>query len=115
MRALEELWRTAGCNSGSLQHIDIEGSDPVLPSPFKIGEAAAVTIGASALAAAELWRLRTGEAQAVAVDLRHAAAEFRSERYLRVDGRGPADPWDRIGVALLQCFPSSPKALNWRF
>ena len=96
MRALEELWRTAGCNSGSLQHIDIEGSDPVLPSPFKIGEAAAVTIGASALAAAELWRLRTGRVQQVHVDTRAAAMAFRSERHLRIDGKPPPPLWDDI-------------------
>jgi crotonobetainyl-CoA:carnitine CoA-transferase CaiB-like acyl-CoA transferase len=28
--------------------------------------------------------------------MRHAAAEFRSERYLRVDGQPAPDPWDKI-------------------
>jgi crotonobetainyl-CoA:carnitine CoA-transferase CaiB-like acyl-CoA transferase len=28
--------------------------------------------------------------------MRHAAIEFRSERYLQVDGKSPSEPWDRI-------------------
>ncbi|GMQ77424.1 MAG: hypothetical protein BMS9Abin01_2770 [Gammaproteobacteria bacterium] len=96
MRSLERLWKSAGCPAESLQHIDIEGSDPVLPSPFKIGEAAAATIGATALAAAELWRLRTGRAQQVQVDTRTAAMAFRSERHLRIDGAPPPALWDDI-------------------
>jgi crotonobetainyl-CoA:carnitine CoA-transferase CaiB-like acyl-CoA transferase len=31
--------------------------------------------------------------------MRHAAIEFRSERYLRVDGAPPPDPWDKIAGA----------------
>ncbi len=95
MRSLEDLWKTAGCPAESLEHIAIEGSDPVLPSPFKIGEAAAATIGATALAAAELWRLRTGRTQQVHVDTRAAAIAFRSERHLRIDGE-PPPLWDDI-------------------
>lgn len=49
-------------------------------------------IAATALAATELWRLRTGRGQSVSVDLRAAVAAFRSERYLRVDGQVPPDP-----------------------
>ena len=64
MHVLEKLWQTAGCASESLEHIAIEGSDPVLPSPFKIGEAAAAASGAAARAAAELGRLQTGRAAA---------------------------------------------------
>ncbi|MFI5317807.1 MAG: CoA transferase, partial [Myxococcota bacterium] len=42
------------------------------------------------------WKLRTGRAQRVAVDMRAAAIEFRSERYLRVIGRNPPPMWDPI-------------------
>jgi crotonobetainyl-CoA:carnitine CoA-transferase CaiB-like acyl-CoA transferase len=94
LHALEKLWKSAGCNEASLERIDIHGSDPVLPSPFKLGEAAAATIGASALAAAELWRLRSGRAQQVRLDIRAAAMAFRSERHLRIDGEPPPPIWD---------------------
>ena len=54
------------------------------------------TIAAAGLAAAEIWRRRTGRAQAVTVDMRHAAVEFRSERHMRIDGGPPGPTWDKI-------------------
>ena len=96
MRTFEDLWRSAECPGEALEYIDFTGSDPVLPSPFKIGEAAATTIGATALVAAELWRLRTGRSQRVHVDTHTAAMAFRSERHLRIDGKVPPPLWDDI-------------------
>jgi hypothetical protein len=40
--------------------------------------------------------LRSGQSQDVAVDMRHAIVECRSERYLRVDGKPPPPAWDAI-------------------
>src|SRR3954462_2374591 len=62
------------------------GADPVLPTPFRIGAAGAATLAAAALAAAELWQVRTGRRQRVTVDLRQAAAALRSGRYLHLAG-----------------------------
>src|SRR6185312_15813972 len=45
---------------------------------------------------AEVWRQRTGGVQGVGVDMRHAAIEFRSERYMRLDGKPPGPAWDKI-------------------
>src|SRR5262245_62130874 len=81
--ALRELWTLAGGDPAALERISLTGADPILPTDFKIGTAASAVIGASALAAAEIWRARTGRAQSVSVDLRAAVAAFRSERYLR--------------------------------
>jgi crotonobetainyl-CoA:carnitine CoA-transferase CaiB-like acyl-CoA transferase len=67
----------------------------VLPSTFRVGTAAQTAIAASALAATEVWRLRTGELQSVAVDMRHAAIDFRSERYMRVPGHSHRG-WDAV-------------------
>jgi len=94
--ALGELWSQAAGDPAALGRVTLSGADPVLPSSFRIGTAAQASIAAAGLAAAELWRLRTGRAQAVAVDMRAAAIEFRSERYLRVDGKAPASLWDPI-------------------
>jgi len=81
--ALRELWTLGGGDPAALERISLTGADPVLPTDFRIGTAASAVIGASALAAAEIWRARTGRAQSVSVDLRAAVAAFRSERYLR--------------------------------
>jgi len=87
--ALQQIWSAAGCDPAALQYVTLTGADPVLQTDIKIGTAATAVIAATSLAAAELWRLRTGRAQSVEVDMHAAIAAFRSERYLRVNG-GPA-------------------------
>src|SRR5947209_12042357 len=93
---LGELWRRAGEDLAALNRAQLTGGDPVLPSDFKLATVAAASIAAAGLAAAELWRLRSGRRQHVAVDARAAAAAFRSERYLRVDGRTPPGAWHPV-------------------
>jgi crotonobetainyl-CoA:carnitine CoA-transferase CaiB-like acyl-CoA transferase len=100
--ALAALWRYAGQPAAALEAVDLTGSEPVLPSTFAVGTAAQTTITASALAASELWRLRTGRQQRVSVPMRDAAIEFRSERYLRIAGKPPPELWDKI-AGLYRC------------
>ncbi len=99
---LAQLWHDAGFDEAALAYLDLSGAEPVLPSSFAIGTVAQVTIAAAALAAAEIWRLRTGRRQRVSVDMRRAAIEFRSERYLTVDGQPPDEIWDDIS-GLYRC------------
>jgi crotonobetainyl-CoA:carnitine CoA-transferase CaiB-like acyl-CoA transferase len=99
---LAGLWRAAAFDDAPLRDVAFTGSEPVLPSSFAVGTAAQATIGAAALAAAAVWRQRTGRRQSVRVDMRHAAVEFRSERYLQVDGKAPEDHHDRI-AGLYRC------------
>ncbi|HVZ10171.1 CoA transferase [Rhodopila sp.] len=64
------------------------GTDPILPTPFRIGAAGAATLAATGLAAADLWETRTGRRQDVAVDVRQATASLRSGQYMRLgDGQ----------------------------
>jgi crotonobetainyl-CoA:carnitine CoA-transferase CaiB-like acyl-CoA transferase len=99
---LAALWQEAGHDASALGQIQFTGAEPVLPSSFAVGTAAAATIGAAALAAAEVWRLRGGRRQNVGIDMRHAAVEFRSERYLRVDGKRPEEYHDDL-AGLYRC------------
>jgi crotonobetainyl-CoA:carnitine CoA-transferase CaiB-like acyl-CoA transferase len=94
--ALTLLWCAVGQSDDTLSTISLTGSEPVLPSTFAVGTAAQASIAASALAAADLWALRTGRHQQVRVDMRDAAIEFRSERYLRIDGNPAPELWDKI-------------------
>ena len=84
--ALQQIWTAAGCEPAALDRVTLTGADPMLPTDVMIGTAATAVIAATALAATEVWRLRTERAQSVAVDMRAAVAAFRSERYLRVNG-----------------------------
>ncbi|CDG82470.1 CoA transferase [Janthinobacterium agaricidamnosum] len=93
---LHTLWTLAAGDPALLPRLALSNTEQSLPSTFPVGALAAATIGAQALMAAELWRLRGGRAQDVRVDQRHALAMFRSERYLQVDGKPPPDPWSAI-------------------
>ena len=93
---LADLWSSAGGDVAALDAVTLCGDGPQLPSTFRVAAAAQVSIAAAGLAAAEIWRLRSGQSQHVAVDLRHAVVECRSERYLRVDGKPPPPAWDAI-------------------
>lgn len=93
---LAQLWADAGGPADALAHVQLTGVEPGLPSSFRVGAAAQASIAAAGLAAAEIWRQRTGQRQTVSVDLRHAAIEFRSERYMRLDGASPGPAWDKI-------------------
>jgi crotonobetainyl-CoA:carnitine CoA-transferase CaiB-like acyl-CoA transferase len=60
------------------------GTDPILPTPFRIGVAGAAALAATGLAAADLWQHRTGRRQSIGVDVRQATASLRSGHYLKV-------------------------------
>jgi crotonobetainyl-CoA:carnitine CoA-transferase CaiB-like acyl-CoA transferase len=94
--ALVDVWARVGGDPTGLEQISLAGDDLVLPGIFRVGTAAAATIGAAGLAAAELWRLRTGRRQAVTLDTRAAAVAFRSERYLRVDDQPAHEGWHPV-------------------
>ena len=69
------------------------GQDPILPSPLRFGTMAAVGLAAKAVAAAALWRARTGEGQDIHVDVRKALRRFCGffeGKWELVNGRGPS-------------------------
>lgn len=75
--------------------VSFAGHDPVYPTCFRAGEAAAAALGAAASAAADLWCLRGGAPQQIAIDVRAAAASLLSFMYQRVGGV----PFDRGALA----------------
>jgi len=93
---LADLWALAGGEPAALETVTLTGDEPQLPSSFRVAAAAQASIAAAGLAAAQLWKLRSGQSQGTAVDMRHAVVECRSERYLRVDGKPPPPAWDAI-------------------
>ena len=94
--ALRTILPIAGWPEDRARAVEMTGgADPVLPTPFRIGAAGAAALAATGLAAADLWELRTGRRQQVAVDLRQAVASLRSGHYLQVNGakvRGDRNP-----------------------
>lgn len=93
-RALAPLWADAGLPTEALAHVQLTGNAPVLPASFQVATAAQTSLGAAALAAAELWQLRCGAPrQQVQVDRVHAALECSA--FARIDGVQPP-LWDKL-------------------
>jgi crotonobetainyl-CoA:carnitine CoA-transferase CaiB-like acyl-CoA transferase len=93
---LGDIWTSVGGEASALDAVTLTGDEPQLPSSFRVAAAAQASVAATGLAAAEIWKLRSGQSQQVAVDMRHAVVECRSERYLRVDDKPPPPAWDAI-------------------
>lgn len=85
---IRELQRLAGVDLGRVQ---VTGREPVMPSPFRIGAAAASSVGVATAAMAAL----TGCHGQASVDMRHTAVAFRSERHFRI-GAEPIELWAPI-------------------
>ena len=84
---LSTLLPIAGWDRRRASDVEIHGgADPILPTPFRIGETAAASLAAVGLAASDLWKLRTGRGQQIGVDARHATASLRSSKYMTMDG-----------------------------
>ena len=51
------------------KHVDIQGDDPVLPSPHRLGASAEAALAALGTEIAILWKSRTGIEESVQVDV----------------------------------------------
>jgi crotonobetainyl-CoA:carnitine CoA-transferase CaiB-like acyl-CoA transferase len=99
---LSALWRQAALDPAALAQISLTGTGPIQPSSFRVDAAAQASIAATGLTAAQIHQRRGGGAQRVAVDMRDAAIEFRSEHWLSIAGRLAGARWDAI-AGLYQC------------
>ena len=97
---LRTILPIAGWDDTRARAVEITGGgDPILPTPFRIGETAAAALAAVGLAASDLWELRTGRRQQVAIDTRQATASLRSGHYMALDGKPvPTDRNTIMGV-----------------
>jgi len=85
--SLRTILAVAGWPDERAREVEITGgTDPILPTPFRIGETSAAALAAVGLAVSDLWMLRSGRRQAIAVDARQATASLRSGHYLKMDG-----------------------------
>ena len=98
-QVLEALWRLAGLPVEALEHAELTGHEPSVPSSFPLGTALQATLAAAALSGGELgWQRglsteRGAQRQMVSVDMAHAAVEALAHH--RIDGRVP-DAWDPL-------------------
>jgi crotonobetainyl-CoA:carnitine CoA-transferase CaiB-like acyl-CoA transferase len=101
---LRKILPVVGLSEGQADAVTFTGgSDPVLPTPFRIGLAGAATVAAAGLGAAGLWQVRTGRNQQITVDLRRATASLRSGHYMKL-GEGHLSPKRND---IMGCYPTS--------
>jgi crotonobetainyl-CoA:carnitine CoA-transferase CaiB-like acyl-CoA transferase len=83
--ALRSILPAAGLPADRAGTVTFTGeTDPILPTPFRIGVAGSATLAATGLAADDLWEIRTGRRQSVGVDVRRATASLRSGHYMKL-------------------------------
>src|SRR5687767_8724532 len=98
--ALRTILPIAGWSEDRTSEVEITGqADPILPTPFKLGETSTATLAAVGLAVSDLWKLRTGRSQHVGIDTRQATASLRSGTYLKMEGEQvPFAPASIMGI-----------------
>ena len=97
--AVRALWQDLSLPDEALDRLQLDGSEPALPSSFAVGTAVQASLAAAALAATEIGRARNGVVQGVAVDMREAA--FEASGAFRLDGRD-VELWDPL-AGLYRC------------
>ena len=93
---LTYLLKLAGLPESLADNAAITGPELLLPTQYNFIAPGAASIAATALAAAELWRLKTGRSQQVKLDTYATAAAYRSPRYLRINGKKVAEDGSNI-------------------
>ncbi len=85
---LENLLGNLGVEADSGLELKVSGSDPVLDTPWRVGEAAATALLAQGILIDKLWRLRYPAAGVQALELDIVAAALSTFRcnYLRQNG-----------------------------
>ena len=63
MSVLDELLKVRGCQNLEPGELHISGTDPVMDSPFKLGEVAAAAHAGVGVAVNDIWELKTGRRQ----------------------------------------------------
>ncbi|MDP3704976.1 MAG: hypothetical protein Q8R24_03595 [Legionellaceae bacterium] len=67
------LLKLLGTPLDHVENVTIIGDDPILPSPFLIGEAGAAIIAAIGYISSELWTLKNHRTQKIDVTVKEAA------------------------------------------
>lgn len=96
IQILAHILESLGITKPDLTSIHIAGQDPVLPSTFPLGTAAAAALAAIGYTVNDLWYLKTGRQQQIHITLQNAAIAMLSHTFLRINNAPPAGLWDPL-------------------
>ena len=80
----------------AINNVSIQGQDPILPTPFLVGEAGAASLAAIGYLASEIWYLKTKERQDISISVHDAAIAQKSHQYVKILDGVTQDLWDPI-------------------
>lgn len=96
LSTLSQLLTSLNLEFNNIDTVTIDGCDPILPSPFLIGQAGAIALAGVGYLASELWYLKTTHRQKVSISVRDAALAQRSHQYMRLLDRDNDALWDPL-------------------
>jgi crotonobetainyl-CoA:carnitine CoA-transferase CaiB-like acyl-CoA transferase len=79
--ALNELLRLRSAAPAGAGEVTIHGCDPFYRTPYRAGEVTAASLAATGIAANDIWEIRTGKRQKIAISVGEAAATLRTTDY----------------------------------
>ncbi|MDB9890570.1 CoA transferase [Alphaproteobacteria bacterium] len=83
MSAFDKLMAIRGLSLPEKDEISITGSDPVLNTHFRLAATASAAIAGIGVAVNDLWELKTGRRQSIAIDAVAATAALKSKNYFQ--------------------------------
>ena len=83
MSAFDKLMAIRGLPLPEKDEVSITGSDPVLNTHFRLAATASAAIAGIGVAVNDLWELKTGLRQAIAIDAVAATAALKSKNYFQ--------------------------------
>lgn len=95
-KVLLNILKSVEVPADHIGNVTITGNDPILPSPFLIGEAGAAAIAAYGFLASELWYSKNKRQQRINISVKDAAIAQRSHEYLKVIDGENQDLWSPI-------------------
>jgi crotonobetainyl-CoA:carnitine CoA-transferase CaiB-like acyl-CoA transferase len=83
MSAFDKLMAIRGLPLPEKDEVSITGSDPVLNTHFRLAATASAAIAGIGVAVNDLWELKTGQRQSIAIDAVAATAALKSKNYFQ--------------------------------
>ena len=83
MSAFDKLMAIRGLPLPAKDEVSITGSDPVLNTHFRLAATASAAVAGIGVAVNDLWELKTGRRQAIAIDAVAATAALKSKNYFQ--------------------------------
>ena len=83
MSAFDKLMAIRGLPLPEKDEVSITGSDPVLNTHFRLAATASAAIAGIGVAVNDLWELKTGRRQSIAIDAVAATAALKSKNYFQ--------------------------------